>query len=56
MKKIDMAVDILSALLNIPLEKANRLAENGHGEFKHLMQFKRKYLMEMHEKSLDSLH
>lgn len=53
--KYDMAVDIMAALLNISFDKANQLAEHGHGEFKHLMKFKRGYLAAMHEKALDVL-
>lgn len=53
--KYDMAVDVMAALLNISVEKANELAENGHGEFKHLMKSKKSYLEGMHKKALDVL-
>lgn len=53
--KYDMSVDVMAALLNISVEKANELAENGHGEFKHLMKAKKSYLEEMHKKALDVL-
>lgn len=53
--KYDMCVDILSAVLQCTNEKANKLAENNHYEFKKLMKLNKNELLEMHNTAMNVL-
>lgn len=54
--KYDMIVDILSAVLQCTNEKANKLAEENHYEFKRLMKLNKAELLEMHSKAIEILN
>lgn len=47
MTKRELAINVLTALINITPEKAVKLADANHGEFANLMKNKKSHLEEM---------